>query len=284
MSGVGEELYGDVIVSDGEAPAAPAPEPVSPAPASQVAESVVTPPPASVEPRAVDSVPLHVLLRTREEFGGKLTAAEQRARELEARLQEFERQREEEQAQVPDMLIDPNGYHRWSMQQARELARIEAEEIAEARIQAALVQDRLFRSKNAWEEKLGPEEWAKFNDWVAKAPPQFQQSARGQYDPYGFAHKEYARQQKLAKATELEQRLGGKSLDEVIEERVAAKLAEMQAAAQQSDRPRNERGRFAPSSAQEQQRHRPKSLHEMNGAAVIADQTLGPVLDGLYGD
>lgn len=285
MSGVTEELYGDVVVSDGEASAATAPE-IAPAAASPVVttEPAAPPVPAPTEPRSADSVPLHVLLRQREEFGGKLTAAEQRARELEAQLEEFQRKREEAEAKAPDMLIDPDGYHRWAMQQARELARAEAEEIAETRIQNALMQDRLARSVSAWQDKLGPDEWVKFNDWVAKAPPQFQNRARAQYDPYGYAHKEYQRQQKLAKATELEQKLGGKSLDEVIEERVAAKLAEMQAASPQ-DRVRNERGQFVPSSTQEPQRHRPKGLHEMNGAAVISDQAQGgPVLDGLYGD
>lgn len=285
MSGVLDELFEDGAAND----AAPAASEVAVSPQS---EPVIAPAPEAPAPQAAPvqqaptqqpverSVPLPVLLDERD----KRKQYEAQARELQAQLDELNRKREEAESQLPNVLDDPDGYHQAVMRQARQFASAEAQRIAREQVQRAIAEDRLVRSEEHWRQQLG-DKWGEFNAWLEKAPQNFHNAAMGQRDPYGFAKAEFDRQQKLRRAEEWGQKIGDKSLDDYIAEQVAAKLAETQAvaAANAQDRPRNERGQFAPSTSPEPQRHRPKSLNEMNGAAVVAPSAPGSALDELYG-
>lgn len=287
MSGVLDELFEDGATND----AAPAAPEVAVSPQS---EPVVTPAPEAPAPQAAPaqqaptqqpverSVPLPVLLDERD----KRKQFEAQARELQAQLDEVNRKREEAESQIPNVLEDPNGYHKAVMLRARQFASEEAQRIAQEQVRQALAKDRIENSAERWSEKLGEAAFRKLYEWTATMPPQWVRWAENQRDPFGAAHKEWDRQQKAKQAEEWGQKIGDKSLDDYIAEQVAAKLAEAQAAAAANaqDRPRNERGQFAPSTSPEPQRqHRPKSLNEMNGAAVVAPSAPGSALDELYG-
>lgn len=289
-----DELYGDetpatttdVAAQPAPEAATPPPAVVEPAPSEVQATPVVEAPPAAAAPGEPQdhSVPLNVLLRTREEFGGKLSAAEQRALIAERKLAEFMRKQEEASATVdiPHPLDDPDGF-KASLLKVQQKAVQDAVGPLRQQHQQQLEQ----LSKTMLVRHIGADKFGELEKFIAAAPDQAHAIAMRQADPYGWFYEKFEQAQKARKDHETLQALQGKSIEEIVAERVAAELAKQSQAATPAPaapadtRPRNPDGTFAPS--QPEQRHRPESLAKMNGAAVIAPAAAGSALDELYG-
>lgn len=293
MSGL-EELYGNADQTPTAEAATPAPvesTPAEPAVQSDPAPVVTAPAETPAQPQTPaepqeHSVPLNVLLRTREEFGGKLTQAEQRALAAERKLAEIERKRQEAAAQAPDILEDPQGYITWAERRQQELVRKEL-----ARVEAQHSKTVETISRNMMLRHLGPEKFGELDQFINAAPDSAHAIALKQPDPYGWFYEKFEQAQEHRKAREAAKQLeslGGKSIEEIVSERVAAELAKHQAAtpaapATQADtRARNPDGTFA--SPTQTQRHTPESLAAMNGAAVVSGVgERGSALNEMYG-
>jgi len=289
-----DELYGDetpatttdVAAQPAPEAATPPPAVVEPAPSEVQATPVVEAPPAAAAPGEPQdhSVPLNVLLRTREEFGGKLSAAEQRALIAERKLAEFMRKQEEASATVdiPHPLDDPDGF-KASLLKVQQKAVQDAVGPLRQQHQQQLEQ----LSKTMLVRHIGADKFGELEKFIAAAPDQAHAIAMRQADPYGWFYEKFEQAQKARKDHETLQALQGKSIEEIVAERVAAELAKQSQAATPAPaapadtRPRNPDGTFAPS--QPEQRHRPESLAKMNGAAIIAATAPGSALDELYG-
>lgn len=280
--------YEELIASKGtETPAAEAPPPVvdvapepapvvsEPAPSEVQAPPVVETQPAAAAPAAPaepqeHTVPLPVLLRTRDELGGKLTAAEQRALAAERRLAEIDRQRREAAAQAPDILADPDAYIAWSERRTQDMVR---QAVASVETKQAQYVETLSRSM--MQRHLGPEKFGELDKFIQAAPDQAHAIALKQPDPYGWFYSKFEEAMKHRKAQQaLEQidKFGGKSIEEIVAERVAAELAKqaqpaapVETAPATDTRPRNPDGTFATSTNQTQ-RHQPPSLSVVAGA------------------
>lgn len=278
--------YEDLIASKStEAPAveappvvdvAPEPAPVAsePAPSEVQAPPVVETPPAAAAPPEPQehTVPLPVLLRTRDELGGKLTAAEQRALAAERRLAEIDRQRREAAAQAPDILADPDAYIAWSERRTQEMVR---QAVASVEMKQTQYVETLSRSM--MQRHLGQEKFGELDQFIQAAPDQAHAIALKQPDPYGWFYEKFQEAQKHRTAqAALEQidKFGGKSIEEIVAERVAAELAKQTQAtaaapaepAPVDNRPRNPDGTFASTSTSQAQRHQPPSLSVVVGA------------------
>ena len=289
-----DELYGDetpatttdVAAQPAPEAATPPPAVVEPAPSEVQATPVVEAPPAAAAPGEPQdhSVPLNVLLRTREEFGGKLSAAEQRALIAERKLAEFMRKQEEASATVdiPHPLDDPDGF-KASLLKVQQKAVQDAVGPLRQQHQQQLEQ----LSKTMLVRHIGAEKFGELEKFINAAPDQAHAIAMRQADPYGWFYEKFEQAQKARKDHETLQALQGKSIEEIVAERVAAELAKQSQAATPApaapadSRARNPDGTFAPS--QPEQRHRPESLAKMNGAAIIAATAPGSALDELYG-
>ncbi len=286
MSGL-EELYGEAseATTTPEAQPAPAPEAVT------QAEPTVTPTaPAEATPAAITppepqehSVPLNVLLRTREEFGGKLSAAERELATLRAEKAERERKAREAAEQAPDMLSDPEGYAIWSERRYDERVRT-----AVAQADARNAQALQAMSRNMMMRHLGPEKFGELDKFIQAAPDQAHAIALKQADPYGWFFEKYEQAQAHRNSQETLKQLDGRSIDDIVKDAVEKARGEWEAAnaapVHHSKRqPRDEATQqFAPS--QPEQRHRPESLAKMNGAAVMPQANVGSALDALYPD
>lgn len=224
------------------------------------------------------------LIKALQDEREKRQAKEAEAAELRAWRAEQERRRQEAARQAPPLLEDPEAWEQWALSRARELARKEAQQIAQRQVQDILLEERVASSEEKWREKLGGE-WDQFLGWVQKAPQQFHDAAFRNRDPYGWAHQEYERQKRLHRATELEQKLSGKSLDDYIQEQVQAKLAEAQAQAPQGQ-PRTPQGQFAAPETppKKPQRHTPPSVANINGSAAARPGRGGRGLDAILED
>lgn len=297
MSGL-EELYGDAseATPTPEAQPAPAPEAVTqaepavttgaPVEATPVVETPLAAAPTQPQEREKDWVPV-ALLDERE----KRRAAEAKAAQLEAWRAEQERKAREATEQMPHPLDDPERFAQWLLHQQRTAVQREVGSLSTRHQQQVEV-----ISRNMMQRYLGPEKFAELDQFIQAAPDQAHAIAMKQADPYGWFHEKFEQAQKARKAEaaakQLEQ-FGGKSVEEIIAERIAAERArweaergggqpqpaQVQPAA--DTRPRNPDGTFAPS--QPEQRHRPESLAKMNGAAIIAATAPGSALDELYG-
>lgn len=286
-----DELYGDeATATTTDVATQPAPEPATPTPAVvETAPSEVQAPlvetPAPVAPESNDhSVPLPVFLRQRDDLGGKLTAAEQRALIAERKLAEFMRKQEEVSAnvEIPHPLDDPDGF-KASLLKIQQKAVQDAVGPLRQQHQQQLEQ----LSKTMLVRHIGAEKFGELEQFINAAPDQAHAIAMRQADPYGWFYEKFEQAQKARKDHETLQALQGKSIDEIVAERVAAELAKQTQAATPAPaapadtRARNPDGTFAPSPPE--QRHRPESLAKMNGAAVIAASAPGSALDELYG-
>jgi hypothetical protein len=292
MSGLDELLSETDVTPTPEAETPPAevvtPEPQAapqePAPSEAAPASPAAP---TAEPQD-HSIPLNVLLRTREELGGKLTATEQRALAAERKLAEIERQRQEAAAQAPDILDDPQAYIEWAERRQREIVR---REVAAVQAQQAKAVETI--SRNMMLRHLGQEKFGELEKFIQAAPDRAHAVALKEADPYGWFYERFEQAQKARKAEEAAKQLNGKSVEEIVAERLAAERAKWEAehgggqpqpqAARPADtRQRNADGTFAPTP--EPQRHRPKSLTDLNGAAIAAQSAPGHALDGLISD
>lgn len=287
MSGL-EELYGNDAETNEPVAETPAAESVAaPAPQAEPVVQVEAPlveTPAPVAEPQEHSVPLNVLLRTREEFGGKLSAAERELAVFRAEKAERERKAREAAAQAPDILEDPQGYMEWSERRQREIVR---REVAAVKAEQTKAVETI--SRNMMLRHIGPEKFAELDKFIQAAPDQAHALAfrEGAADPYGWFYEKFEKAQQHRKAQEAAKQLesfGGKSIEEVIAERVAAALAgqgqQPAAPIAVPATPRNPDGTFAP---QPTQRHTPQSLAEVNGSAVIASNgSSGSALEELY--
>lgn len=287
MSGL-EELYGNDADTNepvaetpaAESVAAPAPqaEPVVQVDAPLVETPAPTAEPQAAPPQNLDAVGL---LRALQEERESRQAAQRKANELEAREAARARKLAEQAAQAPDILEDPQAYIQWA--ERREQERVQK---ALATVQSQHSQTVQAISKNMMLRHLGPEKFGELEKFINAAPDQAHAVALREADPYGWFHEKFEAAQKHRKAQEAAKQLesfGGKSLDEVIAERVAAALAgQAQPAAPIAvpATPRNPDGTFAP---QPTQRHTPESLAAVNGSAVIAGSgASGSALEELY--
>lgn len=289
---VGDELFGDkpgaapansnenpgaaISQSTGEGDGALTPAVAEPNPqAAPPAAERNSPPPGFV--------PIDVLLRTRDEGN----AAKARLRELEAIQAERER-KERERAEAandeePDIFADPQGHRAWREQREAERLQNLRNELAAERMQ-----ERLEESEEKWSEKLGDDGWSKLNEWITTLPPNAIEHFKRQRDPYGAANKAFADQQKRATAETTREKLGGKSLEEFLEEQKQAWLAAQgqgKPQAQSAPKPepvRAPNGQFTSPPAQ--QRRSAPSLAGITGSPAAAPAKSGPTsaLDGLY--
>jgi len=203
-----------------------------------------------------------VLLRTREELGGKLTQAEQRARDAEARLAEIDRQQREANAQIPDVFEDPQANQRYWANRIRTV-----EQQFSRTLDESLTAERLANSEDKWSDKLGEEKFGRLIGWVKTWPKETHLHAMKQRDPYGWAWKQFEQIDTATRAKPIMERLGDRDLDAYIEEQVAARIANAQAQPAEEPipgQPRASNGQFASTSTQ--QRHQPPSLATVNGA------------------
>lgn len=282
MSGLDELLSETDVTPTPEAETPPA-EVVTPEPQAdpqEPAQSEAATPQAPPVQHVPHTVPLAAQLDERD----RRKAAEAKAAALEQKLAAIERAKAEAAAQRPNVLDDPDAYDAWWDNRIKTL-----EQGFQQRLQQTIVRERIESSMEKWTDKLGEQKFAELHAWSATMPPQWVRWAESQRDPFGVAYKEFEKQQKAKRADELAAKLGDKDLDAWLEERLAERLAQQQPTqeASQAARPadtrqRNADGTFAPTP--EPQRHRPKSLADLNGAAIAAQSAPGHALDGLISD
>lgn len=283
MSGY-EELIGssEPATPTPEAVTPPTAETVSPEPSAPAPVQAETPVETPVAPQAPTEpqdhvVPLNVLLRTREEFGGKLTQAEQRALAAERQLAEIKRKQDEATAQMPDPLEDPARYAQW----LRDHTAAEVQRAVVA-VRQEQTRDRETISRTMVEQHLGPEKFGELQKFIDAAPDQAHAVALRQPHPYGWFLQQFNRAQEHRKAQEALTQLQGKSLEERIAEATAAAVAAARAEWEQSqggapaqpvaEAPTRQAplqgadGKFI--SPQSTQRHQPPSLAVVNGAVA----------------
>lgn len=172
-------------VQEPAAPATPAPEAQQEAPATPPAADPAQPAPAApqapqADPSAVQHVPLSTFLDMRD----KATAAERKAKELEAWRQQQEAASRRQPA--PDPEEDPAGYQQHQA----------------AQFQTALYQQSLTFSRRLAEMQHGPDVTRTAFDWGAARcdqDPFFNEKVRASPDPVGFVVEEWKRDQLLSK-------------------------------------------------------------------------------------
>lgn len=277
------ELFPDVELPETplvETPSAPVETPApteaaqtaTPAPAET--QPVVSPTPAATP--APGYVPIDVLLRTRDEA----KEAKRRADAAERQIAEIARKQREAAAQMPNPLDDPDVFNAWLGQQFRAVR----EEVTRD-FQGRSFQERAALSREMMEDQLGDKfgELAKFID---ESPDELHAQARQQAHPYRWFYRQFQQAEKAKRAEALAAQVGDKSIDDIVAERVAAALAEREAATQAAsppaaNQPRAPDGKFiSPSEAQPQRRSAP-SLVSVNGAAASTEPASVSGLDAL---
>lgn len=252
-----------------------APEPaLAPEPAPSEASPVVVEATPESAPAPQDhSVPLNVLLRTREEFGGKLTAAEQRAAAAERQLAEIRRREEEARSRVdiPHPLDDPDGWQASMLQLQRR-----AVEQAVGPLREQHQQQLEALSRTMMVRHLGQEKFSELEQFMRAAPDQAHAIALKQADPYGWFYDKLQEAKQHREAAEALKLVKEKPIEQRIAEAVAAERAKWEAerggqpqpAAQPAPvvdmRPRNPDGTFAPV---QPAKHEPPSLTVVPTAA-----------------
>lgn len=222
--------------------------------------------------------PVKALLDERE----RRQAAERKALQYEAQVREIERRRREAAQQRPNVLDDPDAYDAYWENRVKT-------------VESSLVQQHQRQleqlSRNMMARHLGAEKFGELDKFIKAAPDQAHAVALKQADPYGWFYEKYEQAMKARKAEEAArelEKLGGKSLDEVIAERVAAAIAERQAQANPSaapvaetrTQPRDETGKFAPSNSTTP-RTAP-SLATVNGAPAPSGSDVRGGYDALF--
>jgi len=278
--------YEELIAGKGtEAPAveappvvdvAPDPAPVvsEPAPSEVQAPPVVETPPAAAAPQAEPQdpmAPVKALLDERDRRQAAERRAQETARELEAiRARDAEARRKAQEAanQLPHPLDDPDGF-------SAGVRNLTAHAVTQAQRQWQAQQDRVVEtmSRNAMKRHIGAEQFAELEQFAQAAPDAAHNLAYESGDPWGWMFDKFQEAKAHRNAQSALQELGGKSLQERIEEAKAQAIAEARAQweAERSGqpqpapqpaadtRPRNPDGTFAPSTNQTQ-RHQPPSL------------------------
>lgn len=298
MSGLDELLSENDVTPTPAAETPPAevvttePQAIVQEPVQSEAQPAVTPQPqVSTEPSPERDRDLAGLIRALQDEREQKRAAREEANRLKAINDAAERKRQEAAAQAPDILDDPQAYVEWSERRSREIVR---REVAAVQAQQAKAVETI--SRNMMARHLGPEKFGELDKFIQAAPDQAHAIALKEADPYGWFYEKFEQAQKARKAQEAAKQLeqfGGKSVEEIIAERIAAERTKWeaeygggqpqpQAVAPADTRQRNPDGTFAPTP--EPQRHRPESLARMNGAAVAAQAASGSALSGLISD
>lgn len=265
-----------------DAPVA-APEAAAPVQAETPAAAVETPAAAQAEPQD-HSVPLNVLLRTREEFGGKLMLAEQRALAAENELAQIRRKQQEAAEQMPHPLDDPDGFGAWMLNKQKA-----AVDGAVGSLRQQHQQQLEAISRNMMLRHLGAEKFGELDKFIQAAPDQAHAVALKQADPYGWFFEKFEEAQRHRKAQDALKALGDKSLEERIAEAVAAERAKWESSQTPAaaptpatpDRDRNPDGTFK-ASTQPPQRHQPPSLALVEGAGAPTGEDARGGYDKLF--
>ncbi len=245
---------------------APAPEPAAATPPVQVTETPVQQP-AATQAQDGRYVPLAVVLDERD----KRRAVEAEAAELRAWRAEQERKRQEAQAQFPNILDDPDGYHARMME---EITGIRRE--AQSQVHGAVMQERMANSEDKWRDKLDDQDWGKLNQWISSSWDKGTHAlAMKQRDPYGWAWAQLQGIERSERARKLEGELGGKDLATFLAEKeaewqsrqtpVTTPQIQTPSPHPASSQPRAPDGKFA--SPSEPQRHEPVSLTAVPAAS-----------------
>ena len=272
-----------------EPPAAETPPVVEVAPAPVVETPVtsetpvVETPSASVAPVTPQDpmAPVKALLDERD----RRQAAEREAAQLRARFAEQDRKARETTEQMPHPLDDPDRFAQWLLQQQQTAVQREIGSLSTRHQQQVEV-----ISKNMMARHLGPEKFGELDKFIQAAPDQAHAIATKQADPYGWFYEKFEQAQKARKAEDAAkqiEQLGGKSIEEIVAERVAAELAKQTQAATPAavapvadTRQRNPDGTFAPSP--QPARHEPPSLSVVAAATAPRGEDARGGYDALF--
>jgi len=244
------------------------PAPVQPSePVLEAAPVAATPAPQSDQAQERDR-DLAGLIKALQDEREQKRAAREEAAALKAWRAEQERLARQDAEKIPHPLDDPEGFARWQRNQVLSVRK----ELSSS-FQRELHDTRMSLSRELIEDQIGADKakdlYAWIDTWGPQSPNHAQASKSGH--PYRWAWTKFQEEQRAKRGQEVLSQLGDKSLDELIEERVAARLAASQSAPQpveassQPERQRNADGTFA-SSSQPQQRHQPVSLALVTGA------------------
>jgi hypothetical protein len=276
MSGY-EEAFGKTETPE----AAPAETPVAVESVSETAPVVEPSPAQPSEPAAAPQAQptgeqpqerdrdLAGLIKALQDEREQKRAAREEAATLKAWRAEQERKANEAASEIPHPLDDPNGFSNG----LRKFAQTEVRKVDAAWQQRHDTTVEAL-SRNAMRRHLGAEKFGELEKFVGEAPDRAHIAARQSGDPYGWMYEKFEQHLESRKAQDTLKTLGGKSVDEIVAERLAAAKAEWEAgqvqqpepsAPLQPERPRNPDGTFA-NSSQPQQRHQPPSLSVVSGA------------------
>lgn len=160
---------------------------------------------------------------------------------------------------APDMFKDPKAYEAWTDRQIRK----QAEAIAKQQVQPIMAQvseQTFVLSEMRAEKALGPERWARLNEWIKQQNPEFHSWAATQPDPYWAAYEQYRQRTTF-------ERLGNDDL-ETYEAKLRAKiLAEMKGPIDPPDD-----DDFDHNPAPQQSRNAPRSFAASRDAKPDRDQ------------
>ena len=261
---------------------APEPAPVVETLVTSEAPVVETPPAVATPVAPQDPMaPVKALLDERD----RRQAAEREAAQLRARFAEQERKARETTEQMPHPLDDPDRFAQWLLQQQQTAVQREIGTMSTRHQQQVEV-----ISKNMMARHLGPEKFGELDKFIQAAPDQAHAIATKQADPYGWFYEKFEQAQKARKAEEAAkqiEQLGGKSIEEIVAERVAAELAKQTQAATHAavapvadTRQRNPDGTFAPSP--QPARHEPPSLSVVAAATAPRGEDARGGYDALF--
>jgi hypothetical protein len=241
---------------------APTGEPVSATPPAS--EHVSPPAPVAQEaaPPAAERhdgyVPINVLLRTREELGGKVRQFEARAADLQRQLDDIKRREEEAVLPQPDPLLDPDAFraHFEDVVQQRtdDLRREYESNLARLREQG---------SARHWSAQLGAEEWVQFNSWLGTLPADARKDLLRCDDPYGTAYPKFRKFRTF-------ETLGGRTPQEWMDEQFEA-IAAQRGYTLQAATPSTPAPVATPAPPQTQPRRSAPSLSEVVGVTTSKD-------------
>lgn len=234
----------------------------------------------SPAPQPDPMAPVKALLDERD----RRKAAEAKAAQAQLLLNQVSEERRKAQeaaAQLPDLLADPDGY-------TNGIRAMLSQTVSQAQAQWQDQQDRVVEtlSRNAMRRHIGNDRFSELAKFASAAPDAAHDAAYESGDPWGWMLEKFEQAEKHRKAQSAFEQLdkfGGKSIDEIVAERLAEERAKWQAEqeAVTPTRARASNGTFAPSPAT--QRHTPPDLAEVDGAVAAKPSERGSALSELYG-
>lgn len=254
-------------IAQAEAPQA---APVTDAPPADA--PVVSAPSSQTEPQSERDRDIAGLIRALQDERDQKKAAREEAAQLRAWRAEQERKRQEAAAQAPDILEDPHGYMDFAERRQENVVRREV-----ARVQQAQLKQIETLSRAMMVRHIGAEKVAEIEEFSRSAPPKAVDAAYASGDPYGWMFEKFEEAQAHKRAQEAAKQLDGRSIDDIVAERLAAERAKWEVehggGQPQTDSqparpapPQGPDGKFI-SPSNQTQRHQPPSLNAVNGAA-----------------